>query len=303
MSSTSSPLSFPEIPILYEDDDLLVINKPPFVVVNRSQTQSERTIQDWMEERLKGEGLWPGKVGKSLVNEEESKLILGDPLEVFTERVGVVHRLDKETSGVLLLAKNPEALIACMAQFKQRQTQKTYVALVHGKLQPSNGEINLPIGRNPRMRLQFAVVESGKESVTHYKVSGYYPHIDIQRIIKEQKQTEEKFNELQQKAVSGMSKKFSRAAKIYQGFTLVELEPKTGRTHQIRVHLAHLKHPIVGDKLYSGIKRRLVDQYWCYRNFLHAKKLKIIHPRIKGEIEFEAPLSEDLQKALSFLSD
>jgi 23S rRNA-/tRNA-specific pseudouridylate synthase len=295
--------SFPEIPILYEDEDIVVINKPPFVVVNRSQTHGERTIQDWMEERL------GGVLSSSAADQKvsASAIIFGDPIDVFKERVGVVHRLDKETSGVLLLAKNPMALIACMEQFKLRQTEKTYEALVHGKLQPSSGETNLPIGRNPRMRLQFAVTENGKESVTLYNVLQFFPHIDVQKVIAQQKQTEGAFKDFVTErgpnSAHRRTTNFARAAKMYQGFSLVELSPKTGRTHQIRVHLAHLRHPIVGDKVYSGIKRRLIDSYWCDRTFLHAKRLKITHPRTKHEIEFEAPLSDDLQKVLDFVRE
>lgn len=284
---------FPQIPILFEDDDLLVINKPPGIVVNRSQTQRELTIQDWIESR--SAFVMPTETKAS------SEIILGEPLELFKERSGIVHRLDKDTSGVLLIAKNPMALIACMEQFKLRQTTKTYTALVHGKLQPTTGEINAPIGRNPKNRLQFAVREDGKVSVTEYSVSDYFPHLSIDKVSDNLTDEDKKKLEFYKKGTSGLPKNFRHAAKIYQGFSLVELRPKTGRTHQLRVHLSHLHHPIVGDIVYSGIKRRLVDQVWSPRIFLHASALQIVHPRIKTEQEFEAPLHDDLQKTLSFL--
>src|SRR5690242_503428 len=145
------PNQFPEIPILYEDEDLLVINKPPGIVVNRSQTQSELTVQDWIESRVGDWGKLISSFEKDIVQIND-EIIYGDPLELFKERSGVVHRLDKDTSGVLLIAKNPAALVGCMEQFKLRTTVKTYLALVHGKLQPQSGEINLPIARSSKMR-------------------------------------------------------------------------------------------------------------------------------------------------------
>jgi 23S rRNA pseudouridine1911/1915/1917 synthase len=300
------PNTFPEIPIIFEDDDLLVINKPAGIVVNRSQTTDSKTIQDWVEER------W-GEVSVSEKNkqteeetasgegepENEESVILGDPKELFKERSGIIHRLDKETSGVMMIAKNPEALVGCMTEFKLRRTEKKYLALAHGKLQPSVGTINAPIARNSRYRLQFAVRDVGRESITEYKVLQFFAHLDVLNAILEFKKNADAEHDI----LKMLPKTFKRAAKIYQGFSLVELAPKTGRTHQIRVHLAHINHPIVGDKVYSGSKRRLTDQVWCHRHFLHASSLKITHFRTKDELNFEAPLPADLEKALSFLTD
>lgn len=321
------PNQFPEIPILYEDDDLLVINKPPGIVVNRSQTQSELTVQDWIEttqnfvQQVRSASSQISKINtqshsvesfgslndsKDLSSQnfdvtKKDSVIFGDPLELFKERSGVVHRLDKDTSGVLLIAKNPAALVGCMEQFKLRTTVKTYVALVHGKLQPQNGEINLPIGRSSKMRLQFAVREDGKASVTEYKVLDFWPHFNVEKVFENLKKDEKNELEFYSKQGTGLSKNLKKAVKMYQGFSLVELSPKTGRTHQIRVHLSHLHHPIVGDKVYSGEKRRLIDQVWSSRIFLHAKSLKIVQPRTKTELKFDAPLATDLEQMLEFL--
>lgn len=316
-------LQFPEIPVIYEDDDLLVINKPPGIVVNRSQTQKEPTVQDWIEERESFKFLI-SNFKKTPPITDSTEHAFGSPMENFLERSGIAHRLDKETSGVLLIAKNPETLVSCMHQFKQRTTEKKYIALVHGKLQPQFGEINLPIGRNPRMRMQFAVREDGKESVTGYEVLEYYPLLDVEKVFAQRDRESLQVSPLSSrtvgttegqsklagqqehvkktgKNVTGVSKNLRKAANMYQGFSLVELTPKTGRTHQIRVHLAHLHHPIVGDKMYSGEKRRLIDHAWCVRNFLHSKSLKIQNPRTKHELTFVAPLSDDLVKVLGFL--
>ncbi|MEO8581841.1 MAG: RluA family pseudouridine synthase [Patescibacteria group bacterium] len=298
-------LQFPEIPVLYEDEDLLVINKPPGIVVNRSQTQFEPTIQDWVEERAGNFKSLISNFQKEVLTDSQKEslsIILGEPIQLFTERSGIVHRLDKDTSGVLLIAKNPAALIACMSQFKLRQTLKKYLALVHGKFQPQSGEINLPIGRNAKMRLQFAVREDGKASVTEYQVLEYHSRLDIEKVVANVETIDKPSLDFYSKETHGLPKNIRHAIKMYQGFSLVELTPKTGRTHQIRVHLSHLHHPIVGDKTYSGIKRRLIDQIWCPRIFLHAKSLKIVHPRTKAEIEFAAPLAVDLEKTLGMLS-
>jgi len=302
-------LLFPNIEILYEDDDIFAINKPSGIVVNRAHTVSESTIQDWV--------INTGKLSRvSCTLEEISNLKkeypevteFGEPDEIFRARGGIAHRLDKETSGVLLIAKHPASLVHVLSQFKKRLTKKTYLALAHGKFQPEHGEIDLPIGRQTGNHAQFTVHENGKESVTQYHVLSYYPHIDAEKIIYTMKQQDLTFRDSLEngnpsvaKALAGKTKNFKKLTKIYQGFSLVELHPKTGRTHQIRVHLSHIHHPIVGDEMYSGKKRRSIDQYWCPRHFLHAKSIAFQYYRTKGEVKIEAPLTKDLQQSLEFL--
>ncbi len=336
---------FPEIPVLFEDDDILVINKPAGIVVNRSHTQKEGTVQDWVEERqVSGNTRHPELVSGSdlgdlfrkqndnntttclagrqtqplnppshsldvasqptnqLSNQSTKQpIIFGEPNELFRERSGIVHRLDKDTSGVLLIAKNPATLVALMAQFKLRQTQKKYVALVHGKMQPESGEMNLPIGRNPQNRLQFRVREDGKESLTQYRVIAFYTHLDVEKVLASLQQRDKKALDFYKNDTHKLPKNFRKAVHSYQGFSLVELSPKTGRTHQLRVHLSHVRHPIVGDKVYAGVKKRLIDGVWCSRIFLHAASLKIVHPRTKSELIFTAPLSDDLKEVMGLL--
>jgi 23S rRNA pseudouridine1911/1915/1917 synthase len=155
-----------------------------------------------------------------------------------------------------------------MRQFKERETQKEYAALVHGLIEPDEGIIHLPLGRNPFNRHKFQVDVFGKIATTHYKVR----------------------------------EKFSVHDDDYQdGFTLVELHPKTGRTHQIRVHMAHLGYPLVGDEVYGGRKRADRDRVWCARHFLHAKAIAFSHPITHEQVTFEAPLPDDLEAALSWI--
>ena len=277
--------------ILYEDDDLLVINKSPDVVVNRAQTVTESTIQDWMENRLGG----VAAVDKISNNSDQwSYLVPGDfsaefgaPSEIFRERLGVVHRLDKETSGVLLLAKNPGALVHLLHQFKTRQVTKTYLCLTHGKFKVTADTISAPLGRASQNRLQYAVRPEGREAVTEYEVQDFYPHLELEKL---------------QALPQAKGENVRKRVQIYQGFSLVRCWPKTGRTHQIRVHMAHVQHPLVGDATYAGKKRQSLDTIWCDRHFLHAETLQFTHPRTGEQLTITAPLTEDLQKALQFLT-
>jgi 23S rRNA pseudouridine1911/1915/1917 synthase len=145
-----------DISILYEDEDLLAINKPPGVVVNRSESVKGETIQDWADKKVFS--------SEFIVQSQQDK--------IFKERSGTVHRIDKETSGILLIAKNPNSFEKLQAQFKERTIKKTYLALVHGDLVPQEGEIRAPVGRLPWNRERFGIVPGGKEAVTTYKVHG-----------------------------------------------------------------------------------------------------------------------------------
>jgi len=167
----------------------------------------------------------------------------------------VVHRLDKDTSGLLIMAKTPEALENLQSQFKNREVTKKYLALVHGKVTLPEGVINAPIGRNPFNHKHFGVFPGGRESYTSY-----------------------------------------RTYKAYKTYTLLELTPKTGRTHQIRVHLKYLGYPIVADPVYGGRKNLQADLKFCPRLFLHATYLKIKHPETGEVLEFNSPLPEDLNR-------
>jgi 23S rRNA pseudouridine1911/1915/1917 synthase len=171
--------------------------------------------------------------------------------------------LDKETSGVLLVAKTKEAFDKLQAEFKAREVQKTYVALVHGRIDES-GEIDAPLGRLPWRRDRFGVVAGGRTSVTSYKPLQFFPGNNA-------------------------------------GHTLVEFYPKTGRTHQIRVHCKYIGHAIVADEFYAGRKTARNDRKWCPRLFLHAASIKFIHPATGKEVEFRSELPSDLQKVLQSL--
>lgn len=200
-----------EITVVYEDNDILIINKPSGVIVNKADTtKGEFTVQDWLEKRF-------GIHESRFKNEEEHD---------FYKRAGIVHRIDKETSGILIIAKNLTSFENLQAQFKERKVEKTYVALAHGKIDLTEGEISVPIGRLPWNRTRFGVLAGGKESLTKYKVIS----------------------------------QFKSPAKQGEYLTLLELYPKTGRTHQIRVHLKHINHPIFGDELYAGRKTSRDDR-------------------------------------------
>jgi len=274
-----------QIDILYEDPDILVINKPPGVVVNRAATIQVPTIQDWMIDRLAAEsGSQPEWA--SLVPVDFAATF-GTPTDIFAERQGIVHRLDKDTSGAMILAKNPGALVALLSQFRLRQTTKKYLALVHGKFVVPEAIINLPLGRASFDRKVFAVKAAGREAVTKYKVVQTFQEVNLIALTALQ---------------PDLSHQTLRRFSIYQGFSLVECWPKTGRTHQIRVHLAHTQHPLVGDTTYIGKKRKTLDPIWCPRQFLHAQSLSFSHPRTKEAMVVTAPLTSDLQSVLDLLS-
>ena len=235
-----------DIPILFEDNDIIVVDKPAGMTVNRAEsTMHEMTLQDWAEEKL---GI---KVkALSIKNTDD-----------FYKRGGVVHRLDKETSGILLLAKNPKAFENLQNQFKERTVKKTYIALAHGKVVPETGEINVPVGRLPWNRERFGIIPGGRESNTKYKVISNF------KLSNEQ-------------------------------LTLVELYPQSGRTHQIRVHLQYLGHPIFSDFLYAGRKTARKDRKLLPRVFLHAAKISFLHPVTGETLSFKSSLPEELRKFL-----
>ncbi len=237
------------IPTLFEDSDLLVINKSPGIVVNRAESVKGETVQDWVE-----------STHTKLTNPTKSED------KDFYDRSGIVHRIDKETSGILLIAKNPLAFFQLQRQFKERMVKKTYLAIVHGKLVPREGEIRAPVGRLPWNRERFGIVPGGKEAVTEYKVlSSWF-------IVHGKKQKEQ--------------------------ISMVEVSPQTGRTHQIRVHLKYINHPIIGDYLYAGRKISRDDRIWAPRVMLHAWKISFHHPTSGKELDFTAPIPDDMERII-----
>lgn len=232
--------------IIYKDDALLIIDKPAGMIVNKADTtKGEVTVQEWVEQKF------------PILNKDESD---------FHNRAGIVHRLDKETSGILLIARTLPSFENLQKQFKERVVKKSYIALAHGAILPQVGEIRVPVGRLPWNRKQFGVVAGGKEAVTRYRV------------------------------ISNFKFPISKAK---EELSLVELYPETGRTHQIRVHLKYIGHPIFADFLYAGRKTAREDRRLLSRVFLHAAKISFLHPKTGEEISFESPLPEELQKVLN----
>lgn len=227
--------------VIYEDNDLLVINKPAGMVVHPGAGNQHGTLVNAVLYRC------PDMEG------------VGGVL-----RPGIVHRLDKDTSGLILVAKNDQAHRALQAQFKAREVEKIYQALVYGIVNPPTGEISAPIGRDTRDRKRMTVVPSalGRPAVTRYETLETYKTAGGKRL------------------------------------TLLACRPLTGRTHQIRVHLAHIKHPIVGDAVYAGRRKPPIP---CARQFLHAYRLTFRLPATGQEVTFTAPLPPDLQAVLTKL--
>lgn len=229
----SEPELLPEslsLDVLYEDEYLLVVNKPPGMVVHPGAGHRSGTLVNALL------GRYPQIVD-----------VCG------LERAGIVHRLDKDTSGVIVIAKTEPVCQALQRQFKKRRVRKTYLALVEGHPNPRRGVIEAPIGRDKRQRKQMAIVRSGREARTAYQV-----------------------------------------IELFDDNSLVEVRPETGRTHQIRIHLAWLGYPVVGDQVYGYRKRRLPIQ----RQFLHAHKLELEHPVTGESLTLTAPLASDLVKLL-----
>jgi len=233
--------------IIFEDQVLLILDKPAGLVVNRAATVKTETLQDWLEK-------------KKLIDPKQKK-----EAPAFGQRLGIVHRLDKETSGLLIVAKTPQAWRNLQKQFKERQVKKRYWALVHGQVTPPQGEISASISRHPFDRQKFGVFLGGRPAKTSYRTLKNYE------------------------------------TKEWGKFSLLELSPKTGRTHQLRVHLKYLGYPVVGDQKYAGRKRFRVDRKWCPRQFLHASFLAFAHPLTGQRVEFSSPLPADLKKALQTL--
>jgi len=223
--------------IIFENKDLMIVNKPAGMVVHPSPGHFSGTL-----------------VHAALAHAPELEGIGGE------QRPGIVHRLDKETSGVIIVAKNERAHKWLQDQFRLRKVHKTYLALVDGKPPTPTGRVEAEIARDPSHRKQMSVVPDGRgrEAATEYRVIESFPH-----------------------------------------HTLLEAMPLTGRTHQIRLHLAFLKCPIVGDTLY-GHRHSSIE---LKRHFLHAARITLVLPGEKSEKTFEAPLPQDLQNVLEQLRE
>lgn len=230
------------ISVLKESKDYLVINKPWGVVTNRAESVSGETVQDWAMKKL---------------NLATSK---GD---LFHRRSGIAHRLDKETSGCLIIAKTPEFLEKILSQFQNREVTKEYLAVVHGRLEPREGRVKLPLSRARFDKERFAIHYAGKPAETAWQV--------------------EKYGFVNNQPV-----------------TVVHLFPKTGRTHQIRVHLSHLGYPLFADEKYLTKDRREGDRLIMEHHFLHAQKITFRDN--EGDlVTVEAPLPEDAKNLLSLI--
>ena len=225
-----------EIPldIIYEDSDIIVINKPKGMVVHPANGNPDGTL-----------------VNAILSICKNSLSGIGGEL-----RPGIVHRLDKDTSGLIIVAKNDKAHINMSEQIKERNVKKTYIALVRGNVPEEEATINMQIGRSTKDRKKMAVTKNGKQAITHFKV-----------------------------------------LKRYSKYTLLEIKIETGRTHQIRVHMAEIGYPVVGDAVYSNGK----NEFGIEGQMLHAYKLEFMHPITNKHMELTAPLPQYFEEILKKL--
>ena len=240
-TATFTPEDIP-IEIVHEDDDVIVVNKPAAMVVHPAAGTASGTLANALAFHFQHLSTAAGAV-----------------------RPGIVHRLDKDTSGLLVVAKTEDAHVNLADQFRDRDVFKSYVALVHGQVEHDRGEIDQPIARDPRQRTRMAVVRDGRPALSIY-----------------------------------------RARERFERFTLLDVEPKTGRTHQIRVHLAWIRHPVVGDETYGSgrdntvgdpkIRSRIAK---LGRHFLHAEKLGFRHPKTGEQMDFTAPLPIELNELVN----
>lgn len=224
-----------DLPIVYEDVHILVINKPPGLVVHPAA------------------GNWQG----TLLN----GLLAYDPVFAHLPRAGIVHRLDKDTSGLMVVAKTLAAHTHLIRQLQARSVKRLYRAIVCG-VPKVDGAVNAPIGRDPRQRTRMAVTSQGKEAITHY-----------------------------------------RLLEVFPGCSLVECALETGRTHQIRVHMAHLGHPLVGDETYLGGRRHPLPEPAAHfgRQALHARQLGLLHPETGEPMRWTAQVPADMAQLLEDL--
>lgn len=222
-----------EIEIIYEDEDIAIINKPQGMVVHPAAGNYSGTLVNALLSRCTNLSGINGVI-----------------------RPGIVHRIDKDTSGILVIAKNDKAHRVLSEQIKEHTVNRIYIALVEGVIKEDSGAVDQPIARHPIDRKKMAIVKNGRNAITHYKVLEHF-----------------------------------------KGYTLIEAKLETGRTHQIRVHMAYLGHPLVGDPVYGYKKQR----FSLKGQALHAKTLGFIHPSTGNYVEFTSPLPEYFEKLLVIL--
>ncbi|MGI9055259.1 MAG: RluA family pseudouridine synthase [Pyrinomonadaceae bacterium] len=243
--------------IIYEDEFLAVINKSAGMVVHPGAGISSGTLANALAHKFKVQS------SKFKVQDDRNTQI-----DEIKSQVGIVHRLDKNTSGLMVVAKNQEIHEALNEQFREREVYKSYIALVHGEIEENSGTINAPIAREKHNRTKMSVRKHGRHALSLWKVK-----------------------------------------KHFEKFTLIDVEIKTGRTHQIRVHCAHLNHPVVGDETYNAGRDKSVADIPIRqaiqrlgRFFLHAHKLYFTHPQTKEYLKLTAPLPNELTEFLYLLN-
>ncbi|MGA2322415.1 MAG: RluA family pseudouridine synthase [Sedimentisphaerales bacterium] len=252
--------------ILHEDNDIIVINKSADIIVHPARGNTHGTIANALAFHLASAEADEDKDEEDESESDDAKF----PIALGEFRPGIVHRLDRNTTGVMILAKNDVAQWKISRQFHDRKVEKSYIAIVHGIPDLTRDRINAPLGVNLKFRYKYAVrPETGKEAITFYEV-----------------------------------------LESFRGFSLLKLTPKTGRTHQIRVHLAHINHPIVADDMYGGklvypwqLKDAApaIEAPVIARCALHAWTIAFKHPTTEKIVSFEAPLPDDMQNLLDML--
>lgn len=228
------------VEVIYEDNDIIVVNKPKGLVVHPANGNPDGTL-----------------VNAIMAICKDSLSGIGGEI-----RPGIVHRLDKDTSGLLTVAKNDVAHVKLSEQIKNREVKKIYIALVRGTVPENEATINMPIGRSTKDRKKMAVSKNGKEAVTHFKV-------------------------------------IERYTTNNGTYTLLEIKIDTGRTHQIRVHMAEIGYPVIGDAVYSNGKNEFGVEGQC----LHAKNLEFKHPTTGKDMKLEAPLPEYFENIIKSLNN
>lgn len=222
--------------VIYEDDDILVVDKQKGMVVHPGNGNLTGTL-----------------VNAVMAHCKDNLSGIGGEI-----RPGIVHRLDKDTSGIIIIAKNDISHVNISEQIKSRNVKKTYIALVRGEVTANNATIDMPIARDKNSRIKMSVDKNGKQAITHFKV-----------------------------------------IKRYKDYTLLEINIETGRTHQIRVHLSEIGHPVVGDEVYSNGK----NPYGVKGQMLHSRSIEFTHPRTNKRMNLEAELPAYFQKVIKRLEE